>query len=243
MGNRRKGAIALGVVLGVGAADCVDASQHMATCPSAAGAPKKCTGGTRMADDGSIDDFEDGDTQLSKIGSRDGYWFIAKDPNGSTIAPSPLAMADQGADGSKKSLHVSGQTSSASGAWGSMVGVGLLSVNKVMYDASRYAGISFKAKIGEGSTKKIRFKIGDVNTHPDGGVCKDCWNHFGKDLPLTTSWQEFKITFAEMRQEPGWGELKGAIDSSQLVSINWSIGPGGLPFDLWIDDLQFFECK
>jgi hypothetical protein len=236
---------ALGSLASVVAMSCVDPSR-VATCPTGAGdmgsAPavlKACAAGTRPAEDGTIDDFEDGDNQLTKIAGRDGYWFTSHDDKGSTIGPNPLKMAEGGAGGSSKALHILGQTADGNGAWGSLLGANFMAQG--LYDASGYAGISFQAKVGPSSTRKVRFKVGDVNTHPDGGVCKECWNHFGKDLVLTTDWQEYKITFAEMKQEAGWGERYGAVTPSRLVSMNWSFGPGAA-FDLWIDDLQFFDC-
>lgn len=222
------------VVLGVG---CIDASKA-AKCPAGPDAPKACSTTMRDADDGLIEDFEDGDNQVSKIADRSGYWFASKDPNGSTIDPSPLAMSQPGA-GSEKALHVFGQTSSENGAWGSLVGANL--VEQGVYDASKYAGIAFKAKVGATSTKGVRFNVGDVNTHPDGGVCKSCWNHFGKDLQLTTTWQEYKISFAELQQVAGWGDQFPALTPSKLFAIYFAVGPGKA-FDLWVDDIRFLEC-
>ncbi len=58
---------------------------------------------------------------------------------------------------------------------------------------------------------------------------------------FTTDWKEYTVTFAEMKQEPGWGERFPAITPSKLMSINWSIG-AGVPFDVYIDDVQFVDC-
>jgi hypothetical protein len=243
--ERLRSVLALGLLAGVASASCVDASQRMATCPTGAGdgpagaaALKSCSSGGHPSDDGLVDDFEDGDNQLSKVGGRDGYWFTSHDNKGSSIGPNPLKI-DQGGAGTSKAMHVNGQTSGDSGAWGALFGANFASQG--LYDASKYAGISFKAKVGASSTRKVRFKVGDVNTHPDGGVCKSCWNHFGKDLLLTTDWKDYQVTFAEMKQEAGWGEPRPAVTPSQLMSINWSIGTGQT-FDVWIDDIQFFEC-
>jgi hypothetical protein len=229
---------------------CIDASQRTATCPvgptsagaaasSSGAAPKVCSGTMRAAAEGPIDDFEDGDTQLSKTGGRDGYWFASKDPNGSTIDPSPLKPADEVAGASKKAMHVTGQTSGAKDAWGVLLGANF--VGKGFYDGSKFAGITFRAKVSGSSTKKVRVKLGDVNTHPDGSVCKSCWNHFGQDITLTTDWQTYTVSFAQMKQEAGWGDRRDAITPAQLISINWSVGPGQT-FDLWIDDVAFAEC-
>jgi len=220
----------------------------MARCPvdpiaeaaaAAAGPPKACSK-THPTDEGLVDDFEDGDTQLSKVEGRDGYWFTSHDDKGSTIGPTPLTMAGEGAGAAGKSLHVAGVTSGAPGAWGALWGASF--VGQGAYDASKHTGMSFKAKVAGSSTKKVRFKLGDVNTHPDGGVCKDCWNHFGKDLTLTTDWKEYVVTFAEMTQEAGWGQRFPNITPSKLISVNWSVGPG-VPYDVWIDDLQFVDCE
>ncbi len=217
-------------------------THRQATCPVPPGVPvpKSCAAGTHPSDDGLIDDFEDGNTQLAKAGDRSGYWFASHDPNGSTIDPTPLSMSGGGAGGSQKALHVFGQTSNATGAWGVLVGANF--VGEGVYDASKYAGISFKAKAGKEATKTVRFKVADVNTHPDGGVCKNCWNHFGKDVTLTTDWQEYRIPFADMKQEAGWGEPYPMITTSKVIAVNWSVGPNRA-FDLWIDDVQFFECN
>jgi hypothetical protein len=223
-------------------------SQPMAKCPvdpsappelAAAGPPKACSK-THTTDDGLVDDFDDGNTQVAKVEGRDGYWFTSHDDKGSTIGPSPLTMTGEGAGGAGKSLHLTGVTSGATGAWGALWGANF--AGQGAYDASKHTGMSFKAKVGGSSTQKVRFKLGDVNTHPDGGVCKDCWNHFGKDLTFSTDWKEYVVTFAEMTQEAGWGQRFPFITTSKLISVNWSVGPG-VPYDVWIDDLQFVDCN
>jgi hypothetical protein len=236
--------LALGVLgSSVEMGGCIDASKRVAAAPpDSASTPSTaaCAKGIRPADDGALEDAEDNDTQVTKVGGRDGYWFTSADPNGSTILPTPFKMSDDGAGGSKHAVHISGQTSSVNGAWGVLIGANMVGVGA--YDASPYVGVAFKAKVGARATKKVRFKVGDVNTHPDGGVCKTCWNHFGKDLDLTSEWQEYQIPFAEMTQEAGWGDKVPAITPSKIISINWSIGPGQA-YDLWLDDIVFFVCQ
>lgn len=200
-----------------------------------------CPNGMQPAADGLLDDWEDGNTQLLVDGARDGYWWTHHDPNGSTIEPNPLAPEAGGPDGSTQTMRISGQTSSADGAYGSSLGVNFSTSGA--YDASKYAGISFKAKAAGSSVKKVRFKIGDVNTHQDGAVCTDCWNHFGKDVTLTEEWQEYVIPFSELKQGDGWGDPRPqSLTPEKLYNLDWSIGPGAT-FELWIDDIQFHECK
>jgi hypothetical protein len=242
----RKPATAASSVLLVGlaivSASCIDLSKE-AVCPAPTGegAVKVCTAGYRTVDDGLFDDFEDGDSQVTKIADRAGYWFTSHDPNGSTIDPSPLKMSEGGVGDSKKALHVFGHTSSDSSAWGVLLGTGF--VEHGVYDASDYAAVTFKAKVVGNSTTKIRFSIADVNTHPDGGVCKSCWNHFGKDMEFTSDWRDYTVSFAEAKQESGWGDRFGALTPSKLIALNWAVKQTGKDFDLWIDDVQLVACK
>lgn len=199
----------------------------------------RCPRGVRPAADGDIDDLEDANTQISKLGGRDGYWWTKKDPNGSTVEMQP---DDGGASGSELALHASGVTVSAGDAWGAGFGANFVSQG-LLYDASRYVGISLKMKTGPKSTRKVRFSIGDVNTHKDAGVCSSCWNHFGRDLMLAGDWKEYRILFTDMQQQPDWGSPRpAAISAGKLVSLDWAIGPGQT-YDLWVDELVFLECN
>jgi len=205
-------------------------------------APIKRCRATRPADDGSLDDFEDGNTQLTKSDGRDGYWFTAADPSGSTIE---MQTQEPGA-GSELAIHMSGKTASGSaeaGQWGVQLGVNFKNEQGVLYDASKYAGISFKAKAAPGSSRNVRFKIGDVNTHKDAGVCTTCWNHFGMDLKLTEGWKEYRIPFSTAEQEPGWGSPRPqSVTPAKLIGFNWSVGPNQA-FDMWFDDVTFLDCE
>jgi Carbohydrate binding domain (family 11) len=203
-----------------------------------------CRLGTRPADDGLIDDFEDENTQINVIAGRDGYWWTKHDEHGSTIGPDPFIPSEGGADGSGLALRGVGKTAlGGPETWGAGFGLNLLTRQNGVYDASKYVGVSFKAKVGAASTRQIRFAIGDVNTHPNAGVCKVCWNHFSKDVTVTSQWKEFRILFSELQQQVGWGEPRPtALTPSKLVSIDWSI-TGGQVYDLWVDDIQFLACK
>ena len=236
-------ALALTLVAG-----CIGVSQKRHDSPgmaAAAGATAstlpRCPKGARVAVDGDMDDFEDGNTQLTKLGGRDGTWWSKKDTFGSTVS---LLPDDGGAGGSEIAMHTTGVTTSGAGNenWGAGIGVNFVSQG-LLYDASRFAGIAFKAKAGPKSTRQIRFKIGDANTHKDAGLCTSCWNHFGADLTLTGDWREYQVLFADVQQEPGWGVPRpSAVSPGKLVSLDWTIGPGQT-YDLWIDDLVLLECK
>jgi hypothetical protein len=70
-----------------------------------------------------------------------------------------------------------------------------------------------------------------------GGLCYD---HFGVDLqPLTTTWSERTVTFAQLNQV-GWGENKVTdLDAANVFAIqfNWL----SAAMDLWIDDISFVK--
>src|SRR5450432_1368390 len=223
------------------------ATAGAALSPNASGAViavKTCPGALVPAADGLVDDLEDNNNQVQQIAGRGGYWWAAKDDKGSTIEPSgEMKMSEGGAHGSKYAVHVTGKTATGEGAWGSVFGLRLGQAG--LYDAAKYAGVSFFAKAGEKSSSGVRLKVADVNTHPDGKVCKDgCYNDFGKDFNFSHDWQEYKVTFAEMKQQDGWGDPRPpSITPGKLVQIAWHLSTPGADFDLWLDHIRFLDCQ
>jgi hypothetical protein len=210
--------------------------------PSPGGAVINRCRNVRVPADGVFDDFEDGDRQASKIGKRGGYWWTKKDEVGSTIEFNP---DEPGASGSELAMHVTGTTAtgSAETAWGAGLGVNFSTQNGELYDASRYAGIVFKAKAEPGTARTVRFNIADVFTHKDGGICRTCWNHFGAYITLTTEWKEYKVMFAAAAQRPDWGDPRPiSISPNKLYGLDWSVEGGG-PYDFWLDDIALVECE
>jgi hypothetical protein len=215
-----------------------------ATPPAATVAVKSCPAGLRPAADGLIDDLEDNDNRVQQLAGRGGYWWSAKDDKGSTIEPlGEMKMTAGGAHGSKYAVHVTGKTASGEGAWGSVFGLRL--APNGLYDASKYAGISFFAKAGQNSASAVRLKVADVNTHPDGNVCKDgCYNDFGKDFSLSKDWQEYQVSFAELKQQDGWGDPRPpSVTPAKLVQIAWHLSTPGAAFEIWLDDVHLLDCQ
>jgi len=208
-----------------------------------------CSGKAAPAQDGLVDDFEDDNGQIVLLDGRDGYWWKNADKEGAKFtepaADAPLKFADEGAAGSAKSLHFAGSTVKGSDqAYGVEVGTNLVSQQGSLYDGSKYVGVSFMAKVGPKSVKKVRFNMGDVNTHPDLGACKSCWNHFSKDIELSTEWKEYQVSFKDMVQRPGWGEPRPkSISSKELYTLTFAFEGSGGEFELFVDDIQFLECK
>jgi hypothetical protein len=220
------------------------AASFAANVAAAVVAVKTCPGALVPAADGLIDDLEDNDNQVGQIAGRGGYWWAAKDDKGSSIEPiGEMKMSEGGAGGSKYAVHVTGKTATGEGAWGSIFGLRVAQTG--LYDAAKYAGVSFFAKAGEKPGAAVRLKVADVNTHPDGRVCKDgCYNDFGKDFNFSHDWQEYKASFVELKQQDGWGDPRPpSITPGQLVQIAWQVTTPGADFDLWIDDVRFLDCQ
>ncbi len=188
-----------------------------------------------------IDDGEDNNNQGAVSDKRGGYWYTYADKLGTTIAPSGnFAMSEGGAEKSKFAARMNGKVGTGDILY---AGMGLSFTDpKAAYDASCCKGISFWAKKAGAGTGNVRFKVGDVNTSPEGGACKQCYNDFGADLSLTPEWKKYEIAFADMKQESGWGEQKSAIEAGRIYQVQWQVKEAGAEFDIWVDDIQFFGC-
>ena len=202
-----------------------------------------------------IDDMEDMNEDISMVEGRVGTWYsyndmtaagvqtLPLDPNGTIPFPMSAIMLPRGT--SQWAAHTAGMGFTT---WGAGFGFDLNTIlgAKSGYDASKYTGVHFYAKMGASASAAIRFLIGDVNTAPEGGICHpsgadaNCSDHFGQDLTLTTDWQEFTIAFTAMTQE-GWAmQTLPSIDKSKLYYIHFQARPT-VNFDIWVDDIAFYE--
>ncbi len=187
-----------------------------------------------------IDDFEDGDNQGVSADGRGGYWYTYKDPS-STVSPEgTFAPVTGGADDSQFSGRMSGTVGSQQYPY---VGMGVSFTDpKQAYDVSCCQGIRFRGKMSGEGISHVRFKVGDWQTDPDGGSCKDCYNDFGADLTFTPEWEEYTLKFSELTQEPYWGEPKPAIDTSAVYQLQWQVKESGGSFDIQVDNVELIGC-
>jgi endoglucanase len=184
---------------------------------------------------------------VNDAGGRAGYWYTFLDKVGSSITPKTeaqggkFAMSEGGANRSQFGAHAKGKI-----ATGEIVYSGLgfnFTDPKAPYDASKFEGISFWAKRGPTSTGKVRLKVPDTNTDPDGKACSACFNDFGRDLSFTEEWTKYTIAFADMRQLGGWGAPRPPrIDAQKIYGVQWQVNQPGAAFDIAIDDVEFI-CK
>jgi endoglucanase len=194
--------------------------------------------------DALIEDGEDTNNQVLVQDGRSGYIYTYADAEGTSIEPAgggQFSMTPGGANGSQYALRMSGQLGKG-GVVYAATGMNFVDP-KGPYDASKYKAISFFAKKGPGSTSKVRIKLPDKNTDPDGGVCGACANDFGMNLKLTEEWQRFIVPFSSLRQESGWGNPRPrSVDPSAVFAVQFQVNDKGRPFDIWVDDLAFTGC-
>lgn len=210
------------------------------TSPEMANTPE----GKACPPDAKIEDGEDGNNQILVQDGRSGYVYTYVDAVGSTIDPAagaPFPMAAGGANGTQHALRMSGDLGPSGTVYAAM-GMNFTDPQGP-YDLSKYQGISFFAKKGPGSTSKVRVKMADKNTDPDGGVCGACSNDFGMQLSLSEEWQKFIVPFRALRQEAGWGNPRPrSVASEAVFSIQFAVNDKGKAFDVWVDDIAFTGC-
>lgn len=196
--------------------------------------------------EGQIDDFEDNNNQNIVVDGRGGYWYTYVDKEGSTVWPEAGEQGgtftpSEGGYNSKYAANVKGKLGTAQVVFGAL---GMNWVDpKDVYDASKYEGITFFARRGASSTGKMRVKVPDANTDPEGGVCSECFNDFGVDLNLTEQWQRYVLPFRDMKQMEGWGApRKPRITSSKIFGLQFQTQVQGADYDFWFDNIAFI-CK
>jgi hypothetical protein len=213
------------------------------------GAGSTGSAGSAPGNESVIDNMEDGDGSILTDSGRKGAWYTYNDETATGTQtpevglPFEMAPLNPPRDGSNFAANTKG---SGFDTWGSGFGFDLNNAGagaaKGAYDASKYSGISFWAKVGSGSVGAIRVNLGDKNTTPEGGICEaaKCSDDFGKDITVGNDWKQYSIKFSEMGQV-GWSMvLLPAIEKSAIYSVHFQTGKGST-FDIWIDDVAFFE--
>jgi endoglucanase len=240
---------ALAFSTGLGAMAAAGCIKPPATAPGAAPGSAASLGGGASAfkdcgPEGMVDDGEDGNNQNMPVANRGGYWYTFVDKAGSTVTPmageqgGTFAMTEGGANGSKFAANFKGKIGTGAIVFS---GMGMNFVDpKDKYDASKYVGVSFFAKRGDASTGKVRLKVPDINTDPEGGVCSECFNDFGADMNLTPEWKKYIFPFKKMAQMPGWGApRKPHVNPATIYGLQWQVNVPGSTYDIYVDDVQF----
>jgi len=189
-----------------------------------------------------IDDFEDGDDLIARVGGRNGTWYTVNDGTGMQT-PRPdqrclpsLLMTPH--DGSSRALHTFG---SSFQNW-ALIGTTLQTVGgpPQPYDLSRFTGIRFWVRGGSSmaSAKQVRLNLPTAATRP-GGVCTMCNDHFGTDVSFTSKWTQVDVPFDSLKQQ-GFGMPRpSSPDLKQVFAIELLFSKG-VSFDLWLDDIVLY---
>ncbi len=180
----------------------------------------------------------------------EGYWYTLHD-GGGTIVPDTQGGAEQlvatelpeARGTSLLGMHV--VANNGFDSWGAGLGFDLNAPNsntKNKYDASRYSGLVFWARSGDG-TLNMRVKIVTAEVVEDsqpGGECSaDCDDVYGVDITLGETWQEYSVALAAPPLEQvGWG-ASTEFNPESVISVQFQAG-AGVAFDVWIDDIRFF---
>jgi endoglucanase len=183
------------------------------------------------------------------IHGRGGYWYTfldTKDNGGSDIWPlsgalgGTFEMSEGGAEGTAHHARMKGKIGGADIVY---AGMGLNFVDpKGTYDASKFKGISFWAKKNPGSTANVRMKVPDIQTDPDGKICKQCFNDYGMSFQLTDDWVQYTVPFSAMKQED-WGSKTNGIDPSKIYGVQFQVNEKNAVFDISVDQIQFTGCQ
>jgi endoglucanase len=217
-------------------------------CVAPGAVPENASGGAlkECGAEGAIDDFEDNNNQNHVVDGRGGYWYTYVDKAGSTVWPEAgeaggtFTPSEPGYN-SKFAAEVKGKIGTAAIVFGAL-GMNFIDP-KGIYDASKYAGITFFAKRAPNTTGKVRLKVPDISTEKEAGVCSECFNDFGVDLNLTEQWQRYTFPFRDMKQMEGWGmPRRPHIDPSKLFGLQWQTQVQGADYDFSVDNIAFI-CK
>jgi hypothetical protein len=214
------------------------------------------TGGSAVHDAGSafdgfvpdpdsplIDDLEDDDGSILHNSGRRGYWLVFNDGTVGGVQTPSSAVAFSPTGPGHDSLFAARSTGHGFSGWGAAIAIDFMNGNPVtLYDASKYKGVTFWAKLVTGTLTSIRVVLTDADTLPVsfGGRCTGtaCNDHFGVKIPLTRDWEQHTLLFSDMKQG-GWGMPQlPALVPSELQALQFSVDPNET-FDLWIDDVAF----
>lgn len=189
-----------------------------------------------------IDDLNDGDRFIPSLNGRAGAWTDSHDssPNGK-MYPDPntgFSPTDSGDVCRKFAAYVTG---TGYVLWGADFWFGLGSP----YNASKYKGFSFWARIDAGTSSGLRVAFPDKDTQPDGNNCQTsvssgptaCFDHYGYRFTLNSTWTKYTVTFGQLAQD-GWGHPGTAFDPASLYEVLFQI-PVNATFGVWIDNVAF----
>ncbi len=196
-------------------------------------------------DEFQIDDFEDGDDKPCLQGGRNGEWWVDHDGSpGSTLSlplgsspVNPTRLPPGERESSQYALHFSG---TGHRDWGAVVGTSLAEDGP--YNALKYDGIQFWLK----ADVPLSVVLPTLQTvkKGDGGECegtdnKNCDNHHAFHITKPKAgWAQYQVPFNALGQALAGGSAEWG---PEVVGVQFLVHATE-SFDVWIDDVQFYQC-
>jgi len=192
-----------------------------------------------------IDDMENPDQYIPNTDGRQGFWSLSNDGTAGGVQTPPtmvMSMISGGRGASTYALHTTAAGFTKAGAQVD-VDINRKGATRNTYDASAYSALQFYAKVASGSPTLVHVAVPDVHTDLGGKLCtatgQSCYDHFAKDLTLTTDWALYTVKFSDLTQQ-GWGNNGvDALDAAAVYGVYFSWTTAAM--DLWIDDLAFVK--
>jgi hypothetical protein len=179
-----------------------------------------------------IDDFEDGDDEVSLVEGRSGLWRWVRDTDAPGTSPALLPIPRPNAKpGNRLAIHAKGGKLLD---WGAVIEFDFV---PSCYDASVYRGLTFQAK-GPGRIFVAPREVGVIPVALGGTCREDCHNAHVKKIDLDGQWRTYEVHWSEVAQR-GYG--KPALDPGRLNSLAFQIHPEDTPYDVWLDDVRFLS--
>jgi hypothetical protein len=191
-----------------------------------------------------IDDIEDGNDALPAMDNRIGYWFSYYDETDTTGSVSEPKPADEGADGTTRSMQVTGKSKVAA-LYGPGFGFNLRTVGATAdalscpYDASRYTGVTLWIRATGTTNVDLSVPTEATLTKAVGGTCSAmCDDHFFKSVAVSSTWKQVTVKFSELKQG-GWGTAT-TFDAARITGLSFGVAPGAT-FDISVDEIAFTD--
>jgi len=180
--------------------------------------------------------------EIYTVEGRSGDWFAAND---GTCSQYPAPGDDVGfTTDAYEGQHAVTTSGGPCTDWGATIGfmVNDPDGTPMPYDASRYAGVRFMARVTAGSNA-FQLACSDGLSHPKGGVCDEaagtCWDAPSITLPATGSWEAYAVQWAELKPG-GWSGNDLTLDARTLFGCQLNIAAGDV-FEIVVDDVQLME--
>lgn len=195
-----------------------------------------------------IDDMEGATGSILAKDGRVGAWYVYNDGTaGATETPGVPFLPTAISPPRGTSTYAAKMKGEGFTTWGAGMGLNFNDPGngdggsaKASYDASKFDGLTFWAKIGAGSTAAVRVNVSTKETDPAGGTCTPvakCSDHFGKNINLTAEWVQYTIKFADLTQL-GWGQSVPKFNASAVYAAQFQVAKA-TTFDIWVDDIAF----